>query len=57
MDKKQIRAARLKMQLSQLKFAQELGVARLTVGAWERGKQIPNMMSMAKIKALAGLDG
>lgn len=45
-----IKEIRRKSLLSQVDFAQELGVAFSTVNRWENGKAMPNYKALKKIK-------
>jgi len=44
MTNKQIRVARRKLKLTQVKFAARLGVTSNTVARWERGETVPSGM-------------
>lgn len=56
MTPKQIRAARVKLNLTQVQFAKKIGVAPNTVARWERGESTPSTMrSFEKLREM--MDG
>lgn len=48
-----IKKIRLNMNLSQMAFAEQLGVSFSTVNRWENEKAVPNRLAIKAIKALA----
>jgi len=47
-----IKKLRLKLNLTQEKFAQKIGVSFSTVNEWERGKRLPSPLAMRQIEEL-----
>ncbi len=52
MDKKEIKALRVKLKLTQKEFAARLKVDALTVSRWERGESRPTEVSVRKMERL-----
>lgn len=50
-----LRDERLRLDLSQLSFAEQCGISRSTLSAWEKGDQSPNGAAFALMAAL-GID-
>lgn len=48
----EIKDLRTKLELSQEKMAQVLGVSLLTVSRWENGKSKPSQMAIYRLKEL-----
>ena len=51
-----VRAARAARGLTQDGLARELGVSFITANAWERGRAVPDDATLARLRALAGVD-
>jgi len=56
MKPEEIKALRKKMQMSQERFAGDLGVTTHTVNYWEAGKAKPNQLSLRTLKNYASLN-
>lgn len=49
MNREKIKQIRLKIYLTQIKFAKELGVSLSCVASWEQGTRKPNITQQGKI--------
>jgi DNA-binding transcriptional regulator YiaG len=47
-----IKKIRKELGLTQLEFAIKLGVTPATVNRWERGRNLPSKLAIAKIKSI-----
>ncbi len=48
-----VKMIRLKTNLSQMAFAEQIGVSFSTINRWENGKASPNRLAIRAIKAFA----
>lgn len=51
-----LKAARVNSGLTQAEAAQNLGITRITLSAWENGKGFPDVPAIKRIEALYGVE-
>jgi transcriptional regulator with XRE-family HTH domain len=54
---KRVRLLREELGLTQVQFARQLGVSRLTVVQWETGRRQPRLLHLDRLQTLADLNG
>ncbi|MBR4908115.1 MAG: helix-turn-helix transcriptional regulator [Acidaminococcaceae bacterium] len=52
---KKIIAARGLLGLKQDEFGEQIGVAKQTISGWERGRTLPDIITLTRIAAMCGL--
>jgi hypothetical protein len=53
MTREEIKALRMKMQMTQVEFAKAVGVCRTVIQMWESGRSSPSHLAEYRLKKLA----